>query len=392
MVPQRQATIDMAKKSILAALAAAAVATCSAPESGPAGPSAGQQGPIRASVTVAQVERVTLWDEYIGRFEAVERVELRPRVSGYLDEVHFSDGETVEEGQLLFSIDDRPFRAAYARAEADVNSARTQVELTQAELDRARTLLEARAGSQEEFDQRQAAKRAADAGLEAALAARQEAALNLEFTTVESPIAGRVSDARLERGNFVAAGETVLTTVVSIDPIHFSFTGSEQRFLNYLRLDREGIRGSSIDTPNPVRIQLADQDDFPIEGRMSFLDNTIDPTTSTIRATALVPNEDGFLTPGLFGRLQLFEQEADAVVVPDAAVQFDQSRRFVWIVDAESKAQQQVVELGRDLGEGRRQIASGLSGGEQVIVGNLFMLRPGAPVDPVERSAAESGQ
>ena len=353
-------------------------------------PTAGPQPQaIRASVIPVKTERVTIWDEYIGRFEAVERVDLRPRVSGYLEDVHFNDGQTVEEGQLLFTIDPRPFRAAYARADADVKSAQTQIDLTAVELQRATTLLEARAGSQEEYDQALAAKRAAEAALDAAVASRRQASLDLGFTKVTSPIAGRVSDARLKRGNFVAGGETLLTTVVSVDPIHFSFTGSEQRFLNYLRLDRAGIRGSSIDTPNPVRIQLADQDDFPIEGEMSFLDNTIDPTTSTIRATAVVRNEDGFLTPGLFGRLQLFEQETEAVIIPDAAIQFDQSRRFVWIVGEGSKAEQKTVELGRDLEGGRRQILSGLEPGEQVIVGNLFMLRPGVPVEPVTRQGDE---
>ncbi|MEM9670093.1 MAG: efflux RND transporter periplasmic adaptor subunit [Pseudomonadota bacterium] len=349
-----------------------------------------QMQPIRASVVDVKAEQVTIWDEYIGRFEAVERVDLRPRVSGYLEEVHFADGQNVEEGQLLFTIDRRPFSAAYARAEADVKSAQTQIDLTSVELQRATTLLEARAGSQEEYDQALAANRAAEAALDAAIASRSQAALDLEFTKVTSPIGGRVSDARLERGNFVAAGETLLTTVVSVDPIHFSFTGSEQRFLNYLRLDRAGIRGSSIDTPNPVRIQLADQEDFPIEGQMTFLDNTIDPTTSTIRATAVVQNSDGFLTPGLFGRLQLFEQETEAIIVPDTAVQFDQSRRFVWVVGNQLKAEQRTVELGRDLGGGRRQIISGIEEGEQVIVGNLFMLRPGVPILPVARQKDQS--
>ncbi|MEL7482042.1 MAG: efflux RND transporter periplasmic adaptor subunit [Pseudomonadota bacterium] len=373
--------------AIICACASLLLAACDSPQS-TAQNTQGQSGPVPATVVPATVERVTIWDEYIGRFEAVEQVDLRPRVSGYLNEVHFEDGQTVEEGQLLFTIDRRPFLAAYARADADVKSAQTQIDLTKVELQRATTLLEARAGSQEEFDQALAANRAAEASLEAAEATRRQASLDLEFTRVVSPISGRVSDARLERGNFVSAGQTILTTVVSVDPIHFSFTGSEQRFLNYLRLDRAGIRGSSIDTPNPVRIQLADQDDFPIKGRMSFLDNAIDPTTSTIRATAIVDNPDGFLTPGLFGRLQLFEQETDAIVVPDAAVQFDQSRRFVWVVQ-DGKAQQQTIELGRDLGEGRRQIATGLDGGEQVIVGNLFMLRPGVPVQPVERAAED---
>lgn len=373
---------------MIAGITVLLLAGCGQPTSEESGPL--QSGPVMASVTSAKIEHVSIWDEYIGRFEAVERVELRPRVSGYLNEVHFSNGQTVMEGDLLFTIDRRPFQAALARADADVTSAETQVDLTSVELKRATTLLEARAGSQEEYDQALAAKRAAEASLESAVASRSEAALNLEFTRVRAPISGRVSDARLQRGNFVSAGQTALTTIVSIDPIHFNFTGSEQRFLKYLRLDRAGIRGSSIDTPNPVRIQLVDQDDFLIEGHMSFIDNAIDPTTSTIRATAVVDNPDGFLTPGLFGRLQLFEQETDVVVIPDSAVQFDQSRRFVWVLDDDARAQQYTIELGRDLGEGRRQIVSGLEGGETIIIGNLFMIRPGIPVDPVMRDNPES--
>lgn len=358
-----------------------AIAACGTP---PENDQAGQEErAIRATAVKVNRETVTLWDEYIGRFEAVERVEIRPRVSGYLDQVHFRDGETVEAGQLLFTIDDREFRAAYAQLNADVKSAQTQVDLTSVGLQRSANLLEERAGSQEEYDEALAANRAAKASLEAAQANLRRASLDLEFTRVKSPISGRVSDARLERGNFVAAGETPLTIVVSIDPIHFSFTGSEQRFLKYLELDRKGVRGSSINTANPVRIQIGNQDGFPITGEMSFIDNAIDPTTSTIRATATVPNPDGFLTPGLFGRLQLFEQETEVMFIPETSIQFDQSRRFVWVVDEQSRAQQKTVEVGRDLGEGRRQIISGLTGDEQIIVGNLFMIRPGSLVTPV---------
>ncbi|MDB2437875.1 efflux RND transporter periplasmic adaptor subunit [Hellea sp.] len=348
---------------------------------------------VAVQTQTAKIKIVEIWDEYIGRFTAIDNVDLRPRVSGYIEKVHFDDGQTVKEGQLLFSIDARPFKAAYDKADADVKSAETQVALTAVELERSATLLKARAGSQEEYDQSLAAKRAAEASLDAAKATRQEFALDLEFTKVTAPISGRISDARLRQGNFVASGETLLTTIVSVDPIHFSFSGTEQQFLNYLELDREGVRGSSIDTPNPVRIQLANQKDknlFPIQGRMSFIDNTVDVSTSTIRATALVDNPDGELSPGLFGRLELFEQETEVLIVPDTLIQFDQSRRFVWTIDEESKAKQTTVELGRNLGEGQRQILSGLKDGDEIISGKFFLLRPGMLVKKASSEAASS--
>ncbi len=346
---------------------------------------AGEQA-VQAATVRAITETVTVWDEYVGRFQATDRVELRPRVSGYVEAVYFDDGQTVEAGQRLYTIDPRPFQAVLARANADVMAAETQISLTQSELKRAGDLLAARAGSQEEYDRRLQAARAAEASLAAAKAVRRQAALDLEYTDVKSAIVGRVSEDRVGVGNYVAAGQTVMTVIVSVDPIEFAFSGSEQDFLNYLRLDRAGLRGSSITTPNPVRIKLADEDVYTIEGQMKFIDNEIDAGTSTISALAVVDNADGFLTPGLFGRLQLYGQDPfEAVIIPEAAVQFDQNRRFVWALDEASRARQQEIGLGRDLEDGRRIVSEGLTGGEQVVVGNLFMMRPGLLVEPVSR-------
>lgn len=346
---------------------------------------AGEQA-VQAATVTAATETVTVWDEYVGRFQATDRVELRPRVSGYVEAVYFDDGQTVEAGQQLYTIDPRPFQAVLARANADVMAAETQISLSQSELKRAGDLLAARAGSQEEYDRRLQAASAAEASLAAAKAVRRQAALDLEYTDVKSAIAGRVSEDRIGVGNYVAAGQTVMTVIVSVDPIEFAFSGSEQDFLNYLRLDRAGLRGSSITTPNPVRIKLADEDAYTIEGQMKFIDNEIDAGTSTISALAVVDNADGFLTPGLFGRLQLYGQDPfDAVIIPEAAVQFDQNRRFVWVLDEASRARQQEIGLGRDLEDGRRIVSEGLTGGEQVVVGNLFMMRPGLLVEPVSR-------
>lgn len=353
--------------------------------SGCGGGGAGEQqgGALPVAVRAPEVREVTLWDDYVGRFEAVNSVQIRPRVSGYLEAVHFEDGALVEEGAPLFTIDRRPFEAALTGAEARAVSARTSQRLADAELARAKRLLEARAGSQEDLDRRLQAKQAADADVAAANAAVQQASLELEFTEIKSPIAGRASRDLVNKGNLVTAQSTLLTTVVSIDPIHFVFTGSERDYLNYSRLSKSGERQSSRDAPNPVRIKLDDQDDYAIEGVMNFVDNAINPTTATIEAQAVVPNPDGFLTPGMFGRLRLYGRDPfEAMLIPDTAVQFDQSRRFVWVVGDGNIAEMRPVSLGRLVNDGMRIVDEGLTPEDRLIVSGFAMLRPGAPVDP----------
>ncbi len=314
-------------------------------------------------------------------------------MSGYLEAVHFEDGAIVEEGAPLFTIDRRPFEAALTGAEARAESAQTSQRLADAELARARRLFEARAGSQEDLDRRLQAKQAADADVAAANAAVQQARLELEFTEIKSPIAGRASRDLVNKGNLVTAQSTLLTTVVSIDPIHFVFNGSERDYLNYSRLSKSGERQSSRDAPNPVRIKLDDQEEYAIEGVMNFVDNAINPTTATIEAQAVVPNPDGFLTPGMFGRLRLYGRDPfEAMLIPDAAIQFDQSRRFVWVVGAGDVAEMRPVELGRLVEDGMRIVENGLSRDDRLIVSGFAMLRPGAPVNPQPLPPTETTQ
>lgn len=351
-----------------------------------------QQGALPVGVQTPIVKEVTIWDEYVGHFEAVNRVEVRPRVSGYLEVVHFEDGAVVKTGEPLFTIDRRPFEAALDAAEARVEAARTAQRLAAAELQRSKKLLDARAGSQEEYDQRLQAKQAADADLAAATAEARQASLDLEFTEVKSPIEGRVGRDLVNKGNLVSAGESLLTTVVSIDPIYFTFTGSERDYLRYIRLAKEGKRASSRVAPNPVRIKLEDDDDYAIEGTMSFVDNAISTTTGTIEAQAVVANEDGFLTPGMFGRMRLYGRDPFvATLIPDKLVQFDQNQQFVWLVGEENKAERRTIALGRLIDDGMRIVDDGLSEGDRVIASGFGALRPGAPVAPQDGPPPQNG-
>lgn len=346
----------------------------------PAGPAGAPPVAVQAPV----LKEIQLWDEYVGRFEAVDRVEIRPRVSGYLEAVHFYDGDIVEEGELLFTIDPRPFKASLDGAKARAEAARTAQRLAVNELARAKRLLDAKAGSQEEYDRRLQAKQSADADVAAANAAVTSAELELEFTQIRSPIAGRAGRDLVNKGNLVTAQSSMLTTVVSIDPIHFVFTGSESDYLNYSRLAQRGARASSRDEANPVRIKLDDQEEYEIEGLVNFIDNSLSETTGTIEAQAVVDNKDGFLTPGMFGRLRLYGRDPyEATLIPDAAVQFDQSRQFVWVVGPENKAQMRPVTLGRVIDGQLRIVEAGLGAGDLVITSGFAMLRPDAPVQPM---------
>lgn len=377
------------KRLVLAVLSFAAVTAC-----GQTDPGAQQGGgPLPVSVIRPTVKEVQIWDEYVGRFEAVDRVEIRPRVSGYLEEVHFYDGDIVEQGELLFTIDPRPFQAVLDGAKARAEAARTAQALAVNELARAKRLLDAKAGSQEEYDRRLQAKQSADADLAAARAAVEAAALDLEFTKIKSPIDGRAGRDLINKGNLVNAQTSLLTTVVSIDPIHFVFTGSESDYLNYSRLAQRGDRPSSRDEANPVRIKLDDQEDYEIEGLVNFIDNALSATTGTIEAQAVVENADGFLTPGMFGRLRLYGRDPFmATLIPDAAVQFDQSRQFVWVVGPENQAQIRPVTLGRVIDDDMRIVEAGLTADDRVIASGFALLRPEAPVTPQEAPPASAGE
>ena len=364
-----------------------ALSACGAPEAESEAPAA-----IPAEVTSPQRESVTLWDDYVGRFEAVRRVEVRPRVSGYLQRVHFDPGGLVEAGDLLVTIDPRPFQAEISRIEAEIAQARSRQGLAESRTRRARTLLEARAGSQEEYEQTLQEGESAAAEIAAAQARLERARLDLEFTRIRSPIAGRVGEDLVNAGNLVTEGTSLLTTVVSVDPIYFSFTGSEQDYLNYTRLSQAGERGSSRDTPNPVRIRLADEDAYRIEGWMDFVDNAVNQGTATIEARAVVANPDGFLTPGLFGQMRLYGRDPfEATLIPEALVQYDQSRPFVWTLDAENAAHRTYLELGRRVDGERIIIEGGLEPDARIVSSNVQALRDGSLVKPGAPQAAGAG-
>lgn len=338
-------------------------------------------------VATPLVTRMTEWDEYTGRFEATDRVDVRARVDGYLDSIHFRDGAIVTPGQLLFVIDPRPYEARLDAARADVVRAQTRVELTTTDFTRGEALFAIRGISQEEFDQRAQARKEAEAALIVARAAERSAALNVEFTQVRAPIGGRISEKFVSVGNVVSGGQaasTVLTTVVAIDPIHFVFDASEADYLRYNRLNASGSRRTSRETPNPVRIRLLDETAFTHVGYMDFVDNRLDATTGTIRGRALVPNPGGFLTPGQFGRVQLLGSgEFDALLIPDSAIQTDQSRRFVWTVNTNNMPEQRVIEPG-PLERGLRIVRAGLGRADRVVINGMQRVRPGAPVAPTD--------
>jgi RND family efflux transporter MFP subunit len=336
--------------------------------------------PPTVSVAVPLQREINDWDEYVGRFEAIQDVDVTPRVTGQITAVGFRPGVEVGKGQLLFQIDRRPFEAALAQARAQVARAQATLANARTESARARKLLGFAAVSREESEQKDAAVRTATADLAAAEATARNAALDLSFTTVRSPIAGRVSDKRVAIGDQVAAGTTLLTKVVSVNPIWFSFDGAESFYLKYIRQARSGERGSSRYAPNPVDIKLADETGYRWHGRMTFVDNAIDPNAGTIRAHAEVSNPDGFLVPGMFGRARLLGSGAyKALLVPPVAIVTDQSRKVVWVVGQDGKPVQRDVRLGPVV-DGLQVIRDGLAPTVRVVIDNIGMLRPGAPV------------
>ncbi len=386
-VPQLQSAIGCATLAAAALLLAA----CTRGEANnPPGP------PPAPPVSVApSLERqVTEWDEFSGRLAAVERVELRARVSGYLQSIDFRPGALVKKGDLLFQIDPRPFQAELSRAEAALSSARTRADLARTELARAERLLADHAIAQRDVDERASSRRDLEANIQAAEAAIRTAHLNLDYASVRAPISGRISKEEVSVGNLVQGdgpSPTLLTSIVSVDPIYAEFEGDEQIYLKYMQMARDGERPSSRTTPNPVLLGLANEDGFPRRGHMAFVDNRIDPQSGTIRARAVFDNKDGALTPGMFARLKLLGSGTyAAVVTPDRAIGTDQSKRFVLVVGADNMAQFREVKLGA-LIDGMRVIRSGLKPGELVVVNGLQRVRPGTPVTPEKLAVDERG-
>jgi len=332
-------------------------------------------------VTVAAplVREITEWDDYVGRFEASRAVEVRPRVSGQLVGVHFTDGQIVRKGQLLFTIDARPFNAALAEARADAASARSDLELARVNLARANRLIADEAVSQSDLDQLNARVRAASAALAAADARVRSRALDVEFTQVRAPISGRISDRRVDSGNLVAAGEgaggSLLTTINALDPIYFNFDSSEALFLKGQREKQAGGAAAQ-----QVEIRLQDESDYRWKGRVDFSDNAINANSGTLRVRAVIDNPDYFLTPGMFGNMRLAQGgTVTALLVPDAAVRTDQARKQLFVVGKDGTVAARPVETG-PLVAGLRVIRSGLKPGDRVVVQGIQFAQPGAKV------------
>lgn len=352
------------------------------------------QAPPEVEVARPLVREVAEWDEYTGRLAAVDTVEVRARVGGFLDKVHFRAGQIVKADDVLFTIDPRPFQAELERAEAAVLGAEAVVNDAAAKFARQEDLRTREIAAEDEYRDALYADRKAKADLELARAERRLAELNLDWTSVKAPISGRIGRELVDVGNLVSGGSigaTLLTTIVSLDPIHCYFDADEKAFLKYSRMNLSGERPSSRDTANPVCVALFDETEFSHTGKMDFVDNSLDLQTGTMRGRALLDNPTGLLTPGMFVRLRLLGAAArPTVFVPDAAIGADQVNRVVFVVDDQNKISVRRVELG-PLQDGLRIIRAGLDGSERIVVSGVQRARPGAPVTPIETDIAGPG-
>lgn len=340
-------------------------------------PAAAQGGPPPTVTAATPLSRaVAQWDEHTARIEPSARVEIRPRVSGQVEAVHFRDGALVPAGALLFTIDQRPFQIAVDSARAELARAEARLTLAEQQVQRYGPLTAQRIAPESEMDTRRSALREAQAGLLAARAALRQAELDLTFTEVRAPRGGRVSDRRVDAGNLVQAGQSLLTTLLALDPVYASFDASEAQYLRYARAARGGLREAG---GLRVQLRLLDEAEFSHEGGLDFVDSAFDARSGTIRGRAVVANPDLLLTPGGFARLRLLAGEGQALLVPDAAIVADQSGRAVLTVGADGTVMPRPVQLG-PLVEGLRVVRSGLAPEDRVIIGGLHRARPGTRV------------
>jgi RND family efflux transporter MFP subunit len=351
--------------------------------------------PAAPKVTVSRpiVQEIIEWDEYTGRLEATESVEVRARVSGYLQAIHFKDGALVKKGDLLFVIDPRPYQAEVDRVTAELQLAQARLELAKSDYARAQKLLQFRAISQEEADTRAATERQAQEAVEAARAGVKAAKLNVEFTRVTAPITGRISRKLVTEGNLINGGtaeSTLLTTIVSMDPIYVYFEADERSYLKYARLSKNGKRPSSREARNPVYLALADEKGFPRRGYIDFVDNRLDPKTGTMTGRAVFSNPELALTPGLFGRVRLQGSTSyEAVLVPDEAVGSDQAQKFVFVMNGDNTVEYRTVQLG-PLVHGFRVIREGVKSDDWLIVSGIQRAKAGLKVSPEKRDISVS--
>jgi len=355
------------------------LAGCERPQAAPA------PAPPKVAVSRPVVREVIEWDEYTGRLVAVESVEIRARVSGYLQSIHFNDGAIVKKGHLLFVIDPRPYQADLDRANAESQLANARLDLAKSDYARAQRLLQVRAISEEEADTRAATQRQTQEQLQAARAAVAAAKLNVEFTRITAPISGRISRKFVTEGNLINGGtaqSTLLTTIVSLDPIHCYIEADERAYLKYVRLSREGKRPSSREVRNPAYLALADETGFPHKGYIDFVDNRLDPNTGTMTGRAIFPNPELTLTPGLFARVRIpGSGNYEALMIPDEAIGTDLSQKFTFVVNDQNVVEYRAVQLGPVI-NGLRVIREGLKPEDWVIVKGIQRARTGTKVDP----------
>jgi RND family efflux transporter MFP subunit len=349
--------------------------------------------PQDPAVTVAHPTHRTVvdQDDYVGRFVAIDAVEIRARVSGYLDEVHFTDGQMVKQGDLLFTVDKRPFQTSLDQARANLAQARANLAFTETDLARAAQLVRDKTVTEQVFDQRTQAKRVAEAAVAAQEAAVRQASLDLNFTELRAPVDGRIGDRRVSPGNLVTGGTggntTMLATIVSLDPIRFEFTFDEASYIRYERMSDTGKDMAGRDGSALVSLQLIDEKDFPHQGRMDFVDNVIDRASGTIRGRAVFTNANGVFTPGMFGRVRVpGSPPYQALLVPDAAIGTEQARKYVLVVDQDKVVRQKYITLGQTQGD-LRVIKTGLEADDWIVVNGLMRARAGQKVKPQEQSA-----
>jgi len=342
--------------------------------------------PPKVVVAKPIIRDIVEWDEYTGRTQALEAVEVRPRVTGYVQSIQFADGANVKEGDPLFVVDPRPYEAALAQAKAQVVVTKARLALAQNENARTESLVKQKVISTEEAERRASTRDEAIGSLAAAEAAVQAAALDVDFTRVVAPVAGRASRHLVDEGNLVTANQTLLTTIVSLDPIHVYFDADERTYLKYVRLAAAGERASSRDVNNPVEVGVADEAGFPHKGWMDFVDNQFDSDSGTMIGRAILPNSDLLLSPGLFVRIRIpGSGRHSAILVPDEAIGTDLNQKLVWVIDAENKAQYRAVQIGA-LHDGLRIVREGVGPDERIVVAGIQKMHPGVVVAPEERA------
>jgi RND family efflux transporter MFP subunit len=359
-----------------ASLAAISLSACAGKKTPPAPP------PPTVIVAHPLQKQIVDWDDYVGRFEAIDSVDVRPRVTGYLQSIGFRDGQVVRKGQVLFVIDPRPYQAALEQAKGQEAHAAAALQNAKIELARAEKLLAAKAISEQEYQTRLSAEQTSAADLLAAQAATATAALNLSFTRVTAPLSGRISDRRVAPGNLVTQDTTILTNITDLNPIRFTFDGAEALYLKYERENQQGRRPSSRRFANPVEIRLQDQPNYAIKGRMDFVDNTIDTNSGTIRGRAVVANPNYILTPGMFGHLRLLGSGAyTGLLIPDTAISSQQSDQVVYVLGSGNKVEQRKIQTG-PLVDGLRVVRGGLKADDEVVIDGIQRAKVGVKVTP----------